>query len=95
MNGSGSGTAARLLIVDDEGTERIVAEVVANQAEVRICLPGGRGTEVLLYAGSDQELGRALGVQLWADGNAYVEVNLRRDGDDWVSAIHSNDQPGR
>lgn len=89
----------RLVVVDDHGDERIVGEVVNGQAELRVQLrsPTGRSTAVLLYAAPDGDTtppGPGLGLQLWAEGGARVEVNLWADGDRWLSEIHEGNPDG-
>ncbi len=84
----------RLVVVDDSGAERIIAEVANGQAELRVALSerGQPSTGALLYAApnaGDIDLGPMLGLQLRADGNAYVEVNLSKEDDRWVPRIYS------
>jgi hypothetical protein len=73
----------RLVVEDERGVERIVAEVVDGGAELRLELGGrtpGRRSMVLLYSlDGDRELGAALGLQLWVDGNVAFECDLWRD----------------
>jgi hypothetical protein len=88
--------ARRLAVVDDCNAERIIAEVANGQAEVRLELSqqGQPLTGAVLYAapdGGDMDLGPMLGLQLWADGNAYVEINLSKEDGRWVPRIHSAD----
>jgi hypothetical protein len=72
----------RLVVLDSLDRERIVAEVVDGFAELRMDLPdtvSGSCTGVLIFAHSEQddpELGSAIGVQLWAEGNAIIELTL-------------------
>ena len=65
----------RLVVVDDRGRPRIVAEVVGSTAEVRLDLPGDGdqpAMSVLVFANPGDEavgLGPGVGVQLWVDGD--------------------------
>ena len=78
----------RLVIVDDDGQERIVGEVVRGTAELSIDLPGqphGRRSSVLVFANpGDEELALppGLGVQLWVEGDAVDELGTWL-GVDW------------
>ncbi len=76
----------QLVVVDDEGRPRIVGEVFADVAELRLELPdptdptGGHGPEVLLFAVCSThpgplELGPGIGLQLRAGGRAVFEVD--------------------
>src|SRR5262245_41577096 len=69
----------RIVLVDDDGTERMVAEVNGSTAVLRLELPGsaaGRTTGLLLFTTSGSaERPPGFGVQLWADGNAIAELN--------------------
>lgn len=65
-------TAARLAIVDDAGTERIVLETVAKTASVLVRVPGPAGatTGIELYASpADEGEGPSLGLCVLADGD--------------------------
>lgn len=79
--------AQRLVVTDADDRERIVGEVVGGHAELRVAL-GAAGVHpeacVLVYAGTDPDLGPAIGIQLWSNGNALAEVNAWRAGyGDW------------
>lgn len=69
----------RLVVVDDDGQERITGEIVRGTAELSVDLPGqppGRRSSVLAFANpGDEELGLppGLGVQLWLEGDAVDE----------------------
>ncbi|MDA8292069.1 MAG: hypothetical protein M0Z33_10395 [Actinomycetota bacterium] len=68
----------RLAVVDSDGDERVVAEVVDGHAEVRLSVPGaprGQASSVLLFATPrGGELGTGVGIQLWGDGDAVLEL---------------------
>lgn len=84
--------ARRLVVTDEHGATRIVAQVVAGGAEIRLQLPDDeQDAHVLLYAtpAGDDGLGPDLGVQLWADSDASAEVNLSRVNDRWVAETHT------
>lgn len=72
----------RLVVLDHQDRERIVAEVIDGFAELRMDLPdsvSGSRTGVVIFTHSEQddrELGSAIGVQLWAEGNAIIELTL-------------------
>lgn len=77
----------RLVVVDHQSTERIVAEVVPDgTAEVRMDLPGrpeGERTALLLFATPGNEgigFPSGVGVQAWVDGDAVRELCAWRDG---------------
>ncbi|HLN17534.1 MAG TPA: hypothetical protein VK277_12390 [Acidimicrobiales bacterium] len=80
-------TTRRLAIRDDEGLERIVADVDGDTAELRVGF--GEAPErsaVVLFATTETaarraELGEGLGVQLWARGSLLVELCLWSDAD--------------
>jgi hypothetical protein len=76
----------RLVVVDDDGNERIVGEVVRATAEFRLELPGGESgthTAVVLFASpvamgidpDEGDLGATIGLHLWAEGDAITEVD--------------------
>lgn len=79
----------RLVVVDHQGTERIVDEVVPDgSAEVRMDLPGqpaGARTALLLFANPGEEasgLPSGVGVQVWVDGDAVRELGAWSDTDE-------------
>jgi hypothetical protein len=73
----------QLVVVDDEDHPRIVGEVFADTAELRLELPdvdGAPGPELLLFAITSShpgpaDLGPAVGLQLRAEGRAVFEVD--------------------
>jgi hypothetical protein len=83
-----------------EGTARIVGDVVDGTAELRLELPGGRPgrrSAVVLFAtpagaagaGGRYGLGPALGLQLWAEGDALCEIDAWPDADGrWRAHLH-------
>ncbi len=90
----------RLVLEDDDGTPRAVAQVAAGVGEVRLELPSsapGNGTAVVLFAtqgggAADRYgLGPALGIQLWAEGVALAELDAWPDADGrWSAHLHVN-----
>ena len=89
----------RFVVTDDSGAERIVGEVVNGNAELRIELTGDRpehSASVVIYACPDPDgLGSAVGVQLWAAGNAVAELNAWPGADGrWRSGVHIDDGSG-
>lgn len=79
----------RLVVVDHQGTERNVGEVVPDgSAEVRMDLPGqpaGARTALLLFANPGEEvsgLPSGVGVQVWVDGDAVRELGAWFDTDE-------------
>lgn len=88
---AGAGTDAelrtrRLVVVDDEGVERVVASVTAGMAEVRVLLDAvvrGRPSGVSLFAGTDADGVSVVGLALVADGDSVAEVLARREADGW------------
>jgi hypothetical protein len=93
----GTGVHTRRLVITDEGgAERIVGEVVNGNTELRIELTGERpenDASVVIYACPDPDgLGSAIGVQLWAAGNAVAELNAWPGADGrWRSGVHVDD----
>lgn len=81
----------RLVVTDERDDERVVAEVVGTTAELRVQLPpplggGAPGAAVVAFAspaapgrpgGTD---GDAIGLQVWAAGDALVELEARPGG---------------
>jgi hypothetical protein len=87
----------QIVVVDDEDHPRIVGEVFADIAELRLELPaagGEPGPELLLFAVSSThpgpvELGPAVGVQVRAQGRAVFELDAWPDVDDvWRPHLH-------
>jgi hypothetical protein len=87
----------QIIVVDDRDHPRIVGEVFADVAELRLELPaidGEPGPELLLFAvtatrpGLD-ELGPAIGMQLRAQGSTVFELDAwpEQDGT-WRPHIH-------
>lgn len=88
---------------DDDGRERIVAEVRNGQAQVRLSFIGpappagpavtGRGVpsaSVVVFAcPADGDLGPLAGLQVWADGDVVAALEAWRDGSGpWQAAVH-------
>ncbi|MHB8246433.1 MAG: hypothetical protein ACYDGN_14015 [Acidimicrobiales bacterium] len=67
----------RLVVVDEEDRERLVAEINDGVLELRLQLPsGGAGqrTELLAFTTPPRDvLAPGLGMQLWANGNLVKE----------------------
>jgi hypothetical protein len=89
----------QLVVVDEEGRPRIVAEVFADVAELRLELPDpktGEGPEILLFAVSSShpgplELGPGIGLQLRAGGHAVFELDAWPEADGvWRPRLHLN-----
>lgn len=87
----------QLVVVDDDDHPRIVGEVFADVAELRLELPGTPGEpgpELLLFAvvashPSPFELGPAIGMQLRAQGRAVFELDAWPDVDGvWRPHLH-------
>lgn len=87
----------QIVVVDDDDHPRIVGEVFADVAELRLELPavdGKPGPELLLFAVASThpgpvELGPAVGVQLRAQGRAIFELDAWPDVDDvWRPHLH-------
>ena len=93
----------RLVIVDDAGQERIVAEVTRGHAEVRLLLADcrrGHESMVALSAGSDSLFGPMVGVHLWAEGEQLGWFSAWRDAaDPWRAYLGGpaleDHRPGR
>jgi hypothetical protein len=89
----------RLVVHDDTGSPRIIAEVLNGVAELRVELgpsPAGAGPAVLVFAadgaGGDLGLGPAVGVHVWADGDAVVELGASPDaGGRWRPGLQVGD----
>ncbi|MHB1585274.1 MAG: hypothetical protein ACYC0E_16155 [Acidimicrobiales bacterium] len=75
----------RLVIVDDEGRERVVGEVRRDVAELHVDVPRRRGdghTSVLLFAAPVDRImgfGPGIGLQLWVDGEAVERLEVWQD----------------
>lgn len=83
----------RLVVTDGVGAPRIVGEVTgAGVAELRLQLPHNAENQpsVLLFTnpGDDLSEGPTVGLQLWAGGAAFAEMNLWREGDRWRVNTH-------
>jgi hypothetical protein len=87
----------QLVVVDDEDHPRIVGEVFADVAELRLELPavgGEQGPELLLFAVASNhpgpiDLGPAVGMQLRAQGRAVFELETWPDVDGvWRPHLH-------
>lgn len=84
-----------LEVVDEHDRPRIVAEVVEGQAELRVALAHpqvGGDASVLVYAAPDPgDVGAAVGVQLWAAGDAVAELNAWPYDGRWRAGLHLED----
>lgn len=88
----------RLLLTAGDGEPRIVGEVGRGTAELRLEAADGVRPRpaVVLYASHATEVGRddtglgpAAGVQLWADGDAVVELDAWFDeAGRWQGQLH-------
>ncbi len=87
----------QLVIVDDDDHPRIVGEVFADVAELRLELPSSPdapGPELLLFAVAAShpapvELGPAIGMQLRAHGRAIFELDAWPDAHGfWSPHLH-------
>jgi hypothetical protein len=89
----------RLIVIDEQGHERVVAEVAHGQAELRVQLPpesppspdnGTRspGTALIFACPDSEDLGAGLGVQLWAGGDILGEFDAWSDGRLWSVTLH-------
>jgi|SRR5271155_5518293 len=94
----------RLVIVDGDENQRIVAEIADDVAELRLQLPPrtpegntGASTAMVVFAAPNglgrledrAAAGRSLGVQLWVEGNAVLEVDVSEVGEgQWRPHIH-------
>lgn len=96
----------RLVVCDDEGRERIVAEVRNGQAQLRLSFVGPslpprrtahtdgapRASVVVFACPADGDLGPLAGLQVWADGDVVAAVEAWRDaGGPWRAAVHPSD----
>jgi len=87
----------QIVVVDEDNHPRIVGEVFADVAELRLELPGTdgvQGPELLLFAVASThpgpvELGPAVGLQLRAQGRAVFELDAWPDTDGmWRPHLH-------
>lgn len=92
----------RLVVCDDQGHERIVAEVRNGQAQLRLSFVGPspevqrdgpstvpRATVLVFACPADGDLGPLAGLQVWADGDVVAAVEAWRDGSGpWRAAVH-------
>lgn len=85
----------RLVVTDAEDRDRIVGEVVDNHTELWIAAGpeiGHPEASVLVYAGADPDLGPAIGIQLWSEGQSVAEINAwHLGGNHWQWAINGTD----
>jgi hypothetical protein len=80
--------ARRLVVVDDAGAERIMAEIAGPVAESRIALPGldGHAASADLYAAEHdgrRDRGRVLDLQFWADGEVQAGMDIWLEEGRW------------
>lgn len=89
----------RLAVVDRDGGERVVAEVVDGHAEVRLAVPGapaGRASLAVVFATPDDGgLGTGVGLQLWGDGDAVLELCAWRVEGRWRTELRRVDHEAR
>jgi hypothetical protein len=87
----------QIIVVDEDDHPRIVGEVFADVAELRLELPawgGEQGPELLLFAVASThpgpvELGPAIGLQLRAQGRPVFELDAWPDPDGvWRPHLH-------
>ena len=89
----------RLLVAGAPDEPQIVCEVSEGTAELRVEVPAGghpRPTLVLFASaptagsdGNDQGMGPSTGLQLWADGDAVVELDAWCDeAGRWRGQLH-------
>lgn len=97
---SGEVRTRQLVVVDDEDHPRIVGEVFADAAELRLELPavaGEPGPELLLFAitathPGPVDLGPAVGMQLREGGRAVFELDAWPGADGaWRPHLHLGD----
>jgi hypothetical protein len=73
----------RLVVTDDGGSPRIVAEVIDGIAELRAST-GDPQTHVLLYAGPGQgDDSEAIGIELFIEGNSVARVHAWSQSGCW------------
>lgn len=89
----------RLVVVDERGNERLVAEVRGSTVELRLTTAGlgdGARPTAVLYVTDDRGpraaalgIGAATGLQLWAEGNAVAELDAwPDDSGSWHPHLH-------
>ena len=93
--GTGEVRTRRLVVTDDAGEQRIVAEVVHGHADLRVQAARTArrdGSMVMLSAGADPDLGPMVGVHLWAEGDQVAGFSAWRDGtEDWCTSLDSGE----
>jgi len=73
----------RLVVTDDGGSPRIVAEVIDGIAELRAST-GDPQTHVLLYAGPGKDDdSEAIGIELFIEGNSVARVHAWSQSGCW------------
>lgn len=92
--------ARRLVIVDERGDERIVAEVTGDTAVVEVSLPSnfGKQASIVLVACPEvgDGIGPGVGVQGWAEDDQRTEVNLWQEADGrWAVTARAGGPEGR
>ena len=91
---SGEVSTRRLVVVDEAGRPRLVAEVRGTTVELRLLVgaPDGAGSvaQVVLHATEgDDSLGPLAGVQLWAHGDAVAELDeWPEEAGRWWAHLH-------
>jgi hypothetical protein len=88
----------RLVIVDSDGTQRIVGEIASGCAELRIELPGEPGSHsgVVIYAiaGDERVPAASIGIQLWARGDSVAEFEASPDDSgEWRPTLNLSTGP--
>jgi hypothetical protein len=87
----------RLVVEDQAGEPRLTAEVVGSHVELRLLIPGtppGYSSSVLIYAAEGSPEGSpALGLQLWADGDARAGIDAWEQSDGrWEATVQVDEQ---
>lgn len=85
----------RLTLAGSDGREALVALIDGDAVELRVLAPGARPggtTGIVCYATGDAAE-PAMGVELWADGDAIAGATAVRDTDGTWRVAWFNDQP--
>jgi hypothetical protein len=94
----------RLVVIDEHGRERMVAEVRGGQAELRVQLPVGpaavggaattSGDSVVFFACPAGLFDAGVGLQLWGGGETLGELAAWEEGGVWRIALHIDTRMG-
>lgn len=92
--------ARRVVVVDEHGRPRLVAETAGDTIELRLEVPGGaagRRSAVVLHASGTPGTGGPdaplLGLQLWADGEVLAELDAWPGADGrWRPHLHLGEE---